>query len=186
MQRLMLMILLFLNAGRVSSQSLVADTVGAIGFSRSVSVPLNAYQLFDKALEAWTWTFGKEPGALLRRSDRESGVIEGSARVNFRSTMLTGREESMGTIAYRVTIMVHAGVSRITVQELVHTGNRGALRGGIHLGRLARGSSPQERVPGLGRANTERLYAEVKEHSQERITQVMQAFEARLRANAER
>jgi hypothetical protein len=186
MHRLMLVILLLLAVARGQGQSLMADTVGAVVFSRTVSVPLNAYQLYDKALEAWTWTFGKEPGAALRRSDRESGMIEGSARVNFRSTMLTGREESMGTISYRVTIMVHAGVSRISVQELVHTGNRAALRGGIHLGRLSRGSIPPDRVPGLSRANTERLYAEVKEHSQARITQVMQAFEARLRANAER
>ncbi|MEX1133199.1 MAG: hypothetical protein WEC15_08265 [Flavobacteriales bacterium] len=185
MHRLMLVILLALLALTGSGQTLAGDTVGAIGYSRSVSVPLNAYQLYDKAMDAWTWTFGKEPGAVLRRSDRESGMIEGTARVNFRSTMLTGREESMGTITYRVTIQLRAGGSRITVNELVHSGNKTALRGGIHLGVLARGSSPQQRIPGLGRANTERLYAEVKELSHGRVTQLMQAFEARLRANAE-
>lgn len=186
MHRLMLVILLAFMARTGIGQSFTTDTLGAVSYSRSVSVPLNAYQLYDKALDAWTWTFGKEPGAVLRRSDRESGMIEGTARVNFRSTMLTGREESMGTIAYRVTIQLHAGGSRITVNELVHTGNRAALRGGTHLGMLARGSIPQQRVPGLGKANTERLYAEVKELSHARITQLMQAFEARLRANAER
>lgn len=186
MHHRMLVILLALVALPGKGQSLATDTSGAISYSRSVSVPLNAYQLYDKALDAWTWTFGKEPGAVLRRSDRESGMIEGTARVNFRSTMLTGREESMGTITYRVTIQVRAGGSRITVNELVHSGNRAALRGGIHMGILARGSGPQQRVPGLGRANSERLYAELKEHSHSRITQLMQAFEARLRANAER
>jgi hypothetical protein len=186
MHRLMLVILLTIMARPGMGQSLASDTMGAISYSRSVSVPLNAYQLYDKAMDAWTWTFGKEPGAVLRRSDRESGMIEGTARVNFRSTMLTGREESMGTISYRVTIQVRAGESHITVNELVHTGNTAALRGGIHMGILARGASPQQRVPGLGRTNSERLYAEVKELSHGRITQLMQAFEARLRANAER
>jgi len=184
MHRLMLGILLAVSPVISTCQTLASDTLSALSYSRSVSIGLNAFQLYDKALDAWTWTFGKEPGATLRRSDREAGVIEGTARVNFRSTMLTGREESMGTITYRVIIQVHAGGSRITVNELVHTGNRDALRGGIHLGVLSRASSPQQRVPGLGKGNAERLYTEVKEHANGRITQLMQAFEARLRANA--
>lgn len=184
MHRLMLGILLAFSPVMGMCQALASDTLSALSYSRSVSIGLNAFQLYDKALDAWTWTFGKEPGATLRRSDRETGVIEGTARVNFRSTMLTGREESMGTIAYRITIQVRAGESRLTVNELVHTGNKAALRGGIHLGVLARGNSPQQRVPGLGKGNAERLYAEVKEHANSRITQLMQAFEARLRANA--
>ncbi len=178
-------ILLFLCTLLGHAQALSSDSLSAISYSRSVSVPLNAYQLFDKALDAWTWTFGQQPGATLRRSDRESGMIEGTARVNFRSEMLTGREESMGSITYRVTIQVRAGGSRITIQELTHNGNRAALRGGIHLGVLTRGMAPPQRVPGLGRANTERLYAEVKQRAEQRTDQLMQAFEARLRANAE-
>jgi hypothetical protein len=35
----------------------------------------------------------------------------------------------------------------------------------------------------MGRANAEQLYGEVKALSAERITALMQAFEARLRAN---
>lgn len=179
-----IVILLFLCSFIGRAQTLSADSLTAMSYSRSVSIPLNAYQLFDKALEAWTWTFGQQPGATLRRSDRESGMLEGSARVNFRSEMLNGREESMGTITFRVSIQVRAGGSRITVHELTHSGNRAALRGGIHLGVLTRGPAPQERVPGLGRANAERLYAEVKQRAEERIVQLMQSFEARLRANA--
>lgn len=178
-------ILLLLCTLLGNAQTFSGDSLSAISYSRSVSVPLNAYQLFDKALDAWTWTFGQQPGATLRRSDRESGMIEGTARLNFRSEMLTGREESMGSITYRVTIQVRAGGSRITLQELTHHGNRGALRGGIHLGVLTRGTAPLQRVPGMGRANTERLYAEVKELAEQRTDQLMQAFEARLRANAE-
>jgi hypothetical protein len=133
-------------------------------------------------MDAWTWTFGREPGASLRKSDRSSGVIEGVARTNFRSEMLVGREESMGVISYRIVIQVQAGVSRITVSELTHTGNRKTARGGIHLGALTRGSAPTQRVPGMSRANTQRLYAELKAHSDERLGALLQAFEARLRA----
>lgn len=181
-----MLMFLILVGGRALGQSLASDTAAAVSYTRSVGVPLNAFQLYDKALDAWTWTFGREPGAALRRNDREQGSIEGTARINFRSEMLTGREESMGVIAYRVHIQVQNGSSRITVSELEHTGNRATPRGGIHLGRLTKGTMPTRRVPGMGRANVERLYAEVKARAQERIGTLMQAYEARLRANADR
>jgi hypothetical protein len=185
MQRLILMILLATGALHAHGQGVLSDTTAAILYTRSIGVPLNAYQLYDKAMDTWTWTFGKEPGATLRRTDRGSGLIEGTARVNFRSAMLTGREESMGVISYRVMIQLHPGGSRITVSDLNHTGNKTAQRGGIHLGRLTTGTVPPQRVQGLGRSNVERLYAEVKAVANERIQALMQAFEARLRANAE-
>lgn len=176
-------VLLFSYAVPLTAQDAREDA--ALNFSRSMSIPLNAVHLFDKALEAWTWTFGQEPGASLKRSDRSGGIIEGTARVNFRSEMLTGREESMGVIQYRVTIMIHAGECRLTVSELTHIGNRSAPRGGIHCGLLTRGLDPTVRVPGLGHGNVQRLYADLKSVSSTRITAVMQSFEARLRASAE-
>jgi len=182
MRQLIIVMLILGLASPLLGQSLAMDSTAAINYTRSVSVPLNAYQLFNKAMDAWTWTFGREPGATLRKSDRTSGVIDGVARTNFRSEMLVGREESMGVISYRVVIQVQAGVSRITVTELTHTGNRKTARGGIHLGALTRGSAPPQRIGGLGRANTERLYAEIKAHSNDRISALLQAFEARLRA----
>jgi hypothetical protein len=178
---LLLLILAVVSTGAVHSQ--VPDSLVAVSYTRSVSVPMNAFNLYDKALDAWTWTFGKEPGATLRRSDRGTGVIEGTARTNFRSDMLVGREESMGTISYRVVIQVQPGGSRITVSELTHAGNRTAPKGGIHLGPITKGSMPTKKVSGMGRANAEQLYGEVKALSAERITALMQAFEARLRAN---
>jgi hypothetical protein len=186
MRQLIIVMLILGLASPMLGQSLAMDSTAAISYTRSVSVPLNAYQLFDKALDAWTWTFGREPGASLRKSDRNAGTIEGVARTNFRSEMLVGREESMGVISYRVVIHVQAGVSRITVSELTHTGNHKTARGGVHLGALTRRSMPIQRVSGMGRANVERLYAEVKAHSNERITALLQAFEARLRASGER
>ena len=141
--------------------------------------------LFDKATEAWTWTFGKEPGAKLLRSERAEGIIEATARLNFRSEMLTGREESMGIVQYRVLVNVRAGECRIAISELTHTGNRTTARGGMHMGLLAKGEDPLRKVPGMGGSNARRLYAEIKAVSQARITGLLQAFESRLKASVE-
>jgi hypothetical protein len=183
--RLILALLLVPAIGAASGQSLANDTTAALSFTRSVSVPLNALKLYDRALEAWTWTFGQEPGAQLLRADREQGVIEGIARVNFRSEMLTNREESMGTIQYRVIINIRPGESRTVVTELNHTGNRNAPRNGIHLGLVTRSIAPAGRVPGMGRSNAIRLYAEVKQQATARIQTVMQSFDSRLRAGSD-
>ena len=161
------------------------SNAAAITYSRSIGIPLNGVMLFDKATEAWTWTFGKEPGAKLLRSERAEGVIEATARLNFRSEMLTGREESMGIVQYRVLVHVRAGECRITVSELTHSGNRTTSRGGIHLGLLAKGEDPLRKAPGMGGSNTRRLYTEIKDVSQTRITGLLQAFESRLKASVE-
>lgn len=157
----------------------------AISYARTVSVPLNALLLHDKALEAWTWTFGKEPGARMLRANREQGLIEGTARVNFRSQALALREETMGVIQYRVLIASRAGECRITVSELNHTGNRGTARGGVHLGLLLRGDGPAGPVPGVGGGTARRIHAELKGVAEARILSLLQAFEARLRASSE-
>ena len=180
-----LLILLFSCAiGAVSGQSLANDSTAALTFNRSTTVPLNAVLLFDRAMEAWTWTFGKEPGAKLLRSDRSLGVIEGTARVNFRSEMLSNREETMGTVQYRAIINVVAGECRLMITQLEHAGNRKAPRGGIDLGLLIRSAVPPDRVPGMGRTSAMRLYSEVKNTASARLNQLMQAFDARLRASA--
>lgn len=154
-----------------------------ITYTRSVSVPLNGVQLFDKVVEAWTWTFGKEPGAKVLVKDREQGVLEATARMNFRSEMLTMREESMGTIQYHIVLHVRAGECRTVVSELIHSGNKNTARGGVHLGLLTRADAPSRRVPGMGKGNVHRLYAEVKQQADTRISALIQAFESRLRAS---
>ena len=185
MRTLMLVLLSLLPGLYAMGQDMEMDTVGPVRYTRSINVALNAFMLHDKALDAWTWTFGREPGAQLRLNDRQAGVIEGSARVNFRSEMLVGREESMGVIAYRVQVLIRPGEARIAVSELTHTGNRNTARGGIHLGLITRAPRPQQRASGLSRANEERLYAELRTAAHERIATLLQAFEARLRSSAE-
>lgn len=183
MRAILLLAALAVFALRAPAQSDSGD--GAVTYARSVTVPLNAVLLYDRALDAWNWTFGKEPGARLLVSDRNSGVLEGNARVNYRSAQLALREESMGTVQYRIVINVRAGECRVTVMELVHTGNKSTPRGGIHLGLLLRGEEPKKRVRGIGGGNIKRIHAEVKSVADARITALLQAFEARLRANAE-
>jgi len=156
----------------------------ALTYARSINIPLNGVQLYDKVLEAWTWTFGREPGARLSSTDRNSGLLDGSARFNFRSALLVGREETMGVVQYRVVIRAHPGECRVLVSELTHTGNRNTPRGGIHLGLLTR-STTEAGVPGMGRANAARLRAEMNSAAEERLTTLLRTFEARLRASVE-
>ena len=159
------------------------EPAAPITYTRSVSVPLNGVQLFDKVVEAWTWTFGKEPGAKVLLKEREQGVLEATARVNFRSEMLTMREESMGIIQYHITLQVRAGECRTVISELIHSGNKNTARGGVHLGLLTRAEAPSRKVQGMGRGNVQRLYTEVKQQADARINALIQAFESRLRAS---
>lgn len=182
---LTLLLLLGLVPWNLVAQSGLTGDRSALVFSRSITLPLNALQLHDAALSAWTWTFGKEPGARMMRNDRKEGTLQGSARMNFRSTMLTGREETMGTISYVVHIQVKAGECRITVNDLVHTGNRSTARGGIHLNQLMRSDADAHRAGGMGRSNIERVHAELRTLATERIGDLLHAFEARLRATIE-
>lgn len=171
-------------SGGASAQELPTKGT-ALSFSRSISAPFNAVQFHDRALDAWTWTFGKEPGAKLLRSDRESGSIEGTARINFRSVMLTAREESMGTIGYSVQIHVRAGECRVSITNLSHTGNRSTTSGGVHVKQLMRVDTDANRVTGVGRSNAVRLHAELRETAERHITSVLQAFEWHIRTRSE-
>lgn len=156
-----------------------------IAYARSIPVPLNAVLLFDKAHDAWTWTFGKEPGAKVLLSDRENGVLEGMARVNFRSEGMWLRQESMGVVQYHVTLTARAGECTVRVTQLSHTGNRTSPRGGVHLGQLTRSPDPPTRIRGASIPSRRRLYAEVKDVAESRVQALLGAFEARLRASAE-
>lgn len=167
------------------AQAPVTSPGTALSLTRSVNVPLNAVQLYDAALEAWTWTFGKEPGAKLLRSDRSDGTLHGTARMNFRSKLLTGREETMGTVRYDVVVQVQAGDCRITISDLNHTGNRNTARGGIHLQKLMRDDEQAFNAGGMGRTNIVRVHRELREVTTQHIQALLQAFEGRLRARVE-
>ncbi|HOZ41088.1 MAG TPA: hypothetical protein PLL25_09805 [Flavobacteriales bacterium] len=183
--RALLLLLLVSLATLLCAQETPAGEGSALSFSRSVNVPLNGVQLYDKALDAWNWTFGREPGAKLLQSKREDGTLDGFARFNFRSAMLTMREESMGTVQYKVVIRIVPGECRVLVTELVHSGNASTSLGGVHIGPISRGKDPLSRTPGLSRSNAQRLLAELQERSIQRVEALLNGFEARLRASAE-
>lgn len=154
----------------------------ALSFARSVNAPLNAVQLHDAAVDAWNWTFGKEPGARVLLADRTAGVLKGTARMNFRSAMLNGREETMGTVTYAITIQVQPGECRLTIADLNHSGNRNTARGGIHLKQLMRTDEDAYHTSGMSRSNVVRLHQELRTAATDHINALMKAFEARLRA----
>ena len=56
--RALLLLLLVSLATLLCAQETPAGEGSALSFSRSVNVPLNGVQLYDKALDAWNWTFG--------------------------------------------------------------------------------------------------------------------------------
>lgn len=182
MRQASLLLLMLMALCGISQEAAVST---ALAYSRTVTVPLNAVLLFDRSLDAWNWTFGREPGAKLMLSDRGNGLIEGIARVNYRSAQLALREETMGTVQYRIVISVKAGECRISITELMHTGNKGTPRGGIHMGPLAHGDMPLNKVRGAAGSNVRKAYAEIKQVSEARVLNLLQAFEARLRASSE-
>lgn len=183
--RLLFPILALLLSGSVRAQASDAGPSTALSFARSVNLPMNAVQLHDAAMEAWTWTFGKEPGGKLLITDRTAGTLKGTARMNFRSAMLTGREETTGTVSYTVTVQVGPGECRITITELTHTGNRNTTRGGIHLKQLMRHDEDAHRAGGMGRTNVVRLHRELREAASAHLAGLLQTFEARMRAKVE-
>ena len=157
------------------------DSLAALAFSQTFTVPLARAQTFDAATLAWQRTFGKEPGAKLATSDRETGLMEGGARINFRSIMLTAREETMGTISYRVTIQAGNGECTVRVTRLVHTGNASAMKGGLSFGTLLGTASPPGDHRGVSHRNAVRIWEELKTTADERIKTLLNAFGSTLR-----
>lgn len=161
-----------------------ADPGVALTYERSVAVGLTMAQLHDHALEAWTWTFGTQPGGRILGMDRSAGTIDATARFNFRSTMLTMREETTGVVEYKVSIRMSSGSCRVEVSELTHTGDRGTTLGGVHAGVLMK-EPGGGRIRGMSRAHAVQLRKELAEASDRHIGAMLDAFFARLLANME-
>ncbi|MBL7963140.1 MAG: DUF4468 domain-containing protein [Flavobacteriales bacterium] len=157
----------------------------ALSFARSYHLPRSSAQVYDEALAAWQMTFAREPGAKLERTDKEAGVLEGTARMNYRSAMLTAREETMGVITYRVLIQAGNGECRVLITTLKHSGNRITPGGGKDFGLLAEGVRPVKPVPGLGARNQERIYADMKTQASSHLDNLLRAFGSLVRRSAE-
>lgn len=163
------------------AQTLAGDPEGGVSYHATYNLPLNGLQMHDRALEAWNRTFGREPGAILQRNDREGGNLEGHARINYRSIPLVGREETMGTVGYRVVIRSEPGKCRLMVTDLKHTGNRNTMRGGVHFGRLTHQVRPAERIGGMGQRNAERIWEDIKAQSDAHMQRLLHNFGLQMR-----
>lgn len=153
----------------------------ALTLTRSITAPYSRTQLMDKAVEAWERSFGREQGAQLLLTDRENGLLEASGHFNFRSKTLTAREETMGRLSYRLRIHVQHGECRSTITQFKHTGNRGALRGGIDMGVITREGPPLARPKGLSPQATNRIVAELRDMANTEGDRLLRAYENRLR-----
>ncbi|HMW98032.1 MAG TPA: hypothetical protein PL010_15500 [Flavobacteriales bacterium] len=152
--------------------------------TEEISLAMNKAQIIQALPDAWGVSFAQEPGAHLGPVDVEGGIAEGQARVNYRSKLLTGREETMGTITYRVTIQAHNGRCIVRVHDLRHTGNRNAIGGGIHAGPILEGTAPDEGYPGMGLGSSRRIHADIRGAADARIRETIRRFAGRLRTLA--
>lgn len=165
--------------GGASAQ--LSDSTAALTFSRTWTIPLSRAKVFEAAQLAWQRSFGLEPAARLGAQDAGLGSMEGSARVNFRSTVLTAREETMGSITYRVSVQAGNGECTVRITQLVHHGNRKALKGGMSFGTLTATIIPPGEHPGISHRNTVRIWADIKQQAQARIEQLLNTFGAVLK-----
>lgn len=147
----------------------------------AIGVSLNKAQVVEKALASWEYSFGQEPGARILSVDRDNGTIEGEARVKFRSSLLMAREESTGSVSYKVTISARNGQCTVRVHDLWHSGNRSAARGPLDAGQVHDGIWPMEHYPGLGLSASRRLHDDIRAQATTHIAAVMRSYSARLR-----
>lgn len=150
----------------------------------AIGLPLSSTQVFKAALGAWPYSFGQEPGARLLLQDTVSGSIRGTARVNFRSTGLGSREESMGVITYDITIQAENGQCLVRINHFFHTGNKNAMGGGVDLGPIYAGERPPEKVRGISMGTATRLHEDMRKQAQAHVGEVMKAFAAGMRRAA--
>ena len=174
------MIFCLAAAGALCQPALEAAP-GQFTLSEDIGLAMNKAQVLAAAQDAWNSSFGQEPGGHLNLVDEESGLLEGAARMNYRSKMLMGREETMGTITYQVTIQASNGQCHVRVHNLRHMGNRGAKGGGINAGTIMEGSAPFERYPGVGLSVSKRMHADIREAAATRLRENLRRFVARLR-----
>lgn len=158
------------------------DANGRFAMMEEIGVPLSRVALAGAARTAWDRSFGMEPAARLLRVDVENGMLEGTARVNYRSTLLTAREETQGTITYQVSVHLRNGLCTVHVHDLVHRGNREAAGGGLDIGPILTGDAPAEHYPGIGLNASRKLHADARTAASDRLTELLRVFAGVLRA----
>ncbi len=162
------------------------DTVPArpLILQDAIGLQLSRMQVYAAAQEAWAYTFGQEPGAKVDLKDAENGLLEGTARFNYRSNFLVDREETMGVITYHITIQADNGQCRVRITQITHTGNRNAMGGGIDMGPIYAGDRPLIKIPGMSLGSAQKVHADMRMQVSIQIHKVMNAFATRMRTAA--
>ena len=177
--------LLLVSAMQVLPQDGATETSPPLVITDATAVQLSKSQVFQAALDAWTYSFGQEPGVKVITRDTVAGRIEATARVNYRSQGLGSREQTMGVINYTITIQAENGQCQVRISHLYHVGNRNAPGGGIDLGTIYSGPRPLERTQGISAGTAQRLHEDMREQATARIKEVMKRFSSDMRMSAE-
>lgn len=175
---------LWFALGPLLAQKEAPLALDPVSWTEAVGLSLNKAQVLEKAQMAWAASFGQEPGARVVRTDAENGVLEGEARLNYRSSMLMAREETLGSLYYKVTITAKNGQCTVRAHDLTHVGNHGARGGGLDVGPIYEGTAPERHYQGLGLAASRRLHDDMRTQAATRISAVIRTFSARLRTLA--
>ena len=180
MRSIALAVLILVAAPSVA-QPATDPVPGQFMIGEDIGLPMNRTQVMAAAQDAWGASFGQEPGAHLTLIDIENGLMEGAARINYRSKMLMGREETMGVVSYQVTVQAKNGQCHVRVHDLHHIGNRAAKGGGLNAGTIMEGVAPDIHYEGVGLGMSRRMHADIREAAAARLKEAMRRFSARLR-----
>ncbi len=167
------------------AQVVIGGGAGQFVLSEDIGLAMNKAQVLAAAQQAWAATFGLEPSGQLSLVDTDNGLLEGTARMNYRSKLLMGREETMGVVTYQLTVQAKNGQCHVRVHNLRHTGNRSAQGGGIHMGLVLDGPAPAEHYPGVGLGVSRRMHGDLRDAATARLGEVLRRFSARLRSVGE-
>jgi hypothetical protein len=179
--RLILSLICGFAALWVFGQSPVAGGAGPLVITEEVGLAMSKAQVMSAAQAAWESSFGGEPGGHLTLVDTENGIMEGTARMNYRSKMLAAREETMGVVTYAVTVQARNGQCHLRIHNVHHTGNRAARGGGISMGPVMEGTAPDEHYPGMSLGASRRMHSDLRAAAEARLMEVARKFTARLR-----
>jgi hypothetical protein len=168
--------------GALAAQENGGRTAAALTFNNSIGLPGSKAQVYAAALKAWDNSFGLEPGARLVITDPENGVVEGTARMNYRSALLLNREETTGSVSYTVHIECGNGTCSVRVSGLKHTGNRNARGGGLDIGPILSGPGPAERPVGMGWTMARKAHEEIQNKLNDRIPMVIRNLLSQVRS----
>lgn len=171
-----LLFLLFCSSSAFGQQSRPNTSPFIVKGNVSISAPDSV--LAKRLGRAWKYSFGQEPAA--RLLSRGSNSMTTMAHFNYRSGLLTGRQETIGVISYQLELKIVGSTCYYTINSFVHRGNTSTRIGGIHFGRLMQGQIPQGKVRGLSKKTIMAIHTDMKIQLEERIATVLKLLKLQL------